>query len=58
MIAGEWQPHSQKSHEGCAVHGNLRLADLEKNERETAVTRKLASKGKMTFGGCVAIYQS
>jgi len=36
----------------------LRLADLEKNEREAAETRKSASKGKMTFGDCVAIYKT
>jgi len=36
----------------------LRLADLEKNEREAAETRESASKGKMTFGDCVAIYKT
>jgi integrase len=36
----------------------LRLADLEKNEREAAETRESASKGKMTFGACVAIYRT
>ena len=36
----------------------LRLADLEKNERESAETRESATKGKMTFGDCVAIYRT
>jgi integrase len=36
----------------------LRLADLEKNERESAENRESASKGKMTFGDCVAIFRT
>ena len=36
----------------------LRLADLEKNERESAETRHATTKGKMTFGGCVAIFKA
>ena len=36
----------------------LRLADLEKHEREAAETREATSKGKMTFGDCVAIFRS
>ncbi len=55
------------------VHGNLNrkgiktdllsvarpwLASLEKNEREAAETHAAATKGKMTFDDCAAIYQS
>ena len=36
----------------------LRLGDLEKNERESAETRHATAKGKMTFGDCVAIFQT
>ena len=36
----------------------LRLGDLEKNERESAETRESTSKGKMTFGDCVAIFRN
>jgi len=36
----------------------LRLADLEKSERESAETRQAASKGRMTFGDCVSIFYS
>ena len=36
----------------------LRLADLEKNERESVETRDTASKGRMTFGDCVQIFKS
>ena len=36
----------------------LRLADLEKNERESAETRESATKGKMTFDDCVGIYRT
>ena len=35
----------------------LRLADLQKDERESAETRQGASKGRMTFGDCAAIYR-
>ncbi len=36
----------------------LRLADLEKNERGFVETRKTASKGRMTFGDCLAIFKT
>jgi len=36
----------------------LRLADLEKNEREAVETRVSASKGRMTFGDCVEIFKT
>jgi integrase len=36
----------------------LRLADLEKNERESVETRDTASKGRMTFGDCVQIFKT
>ena len=36
----------------------LRLADLEKSERESVETRETASKGKMTFGDCVDIFKT
>ena len=36
----------------------LRLADLEKSERESAETRESAGKGRMTFGDCVAIFKT
>jgi integrase len=36
----------------------LRLADLEKNERGFVETRKTASKGRMTFGDCLAIFKA
>jgi len=36
----------------------LRLADLEKSERETVETRDTASKGRMSFGDCVQIFKS
>ena len=36
----------------------LRLADLEKNERESVETRDSASKGRMTFGDCVTIFKT
>ncbi len=36
----------------------LRLADLDKNERGFVETRKTASKGRMTFGDCLAIYKA
>ena len=36
----------------------LRLADLEKDERESAETRQAATKGRMTFGDCLTSYQS
>lgn len=36
----------------------LRLADLEKNERESVETRESASKGRMTFGDCVTIFKT
>jgi integrase len=36
----------------------LRLADLEKGERESVETRKTAGKGRMTFGDCLAIYKA
>lgn len=36
----------------------LRLADLEKNERESVETRDTASKGRMTFGDCVQIFKA
>jgi integrase len=35
----------------------LRLADLEKNERGFVETRKTASRGRMTFGDCLAIFK-
>ena len=36
----------------------LRLGDLAKQERESAETIQSASKGKMTFGDCVAIFKT
>jgi integrase len=36
----------------------LRLADLEKNERESIETRRTASRGRMTFGDCVAVFRT
>jgi len=36
----------------------LRLADLEKNEREAVETRVSASKGRMIFGDCVEIFKT
>jgi len=36
----------------------LRLADLEKNERGFAASRQTASKGRMTFGDCLAIFKT
>jgi integrase len=36
----------------------LRLADLEKNERESVETRDTASKGRMIFGDCVAVFKT
>jgi hypothetical protein len=36
----------------------LRLADLEKNERESAENRESASNGKMTFGDCMTIFRT
>ena len=36
----------------------LRLGDLQKNERESTETRHATTKGKMTFGNCVAIFQT
>ena len=36
----------------------LRLADLEKNERGFAETRKTADKGRMTFGDGLAIFKT
>jgi integrase len=35
----------------------LRLADLEKDERETVESRESASGGRMTFGDCVALFK-
>jgi integrase len=35
----------------------LRLADLEKNERESVETRETASKGRMTFGDCIEVFK-
>ena len=36
----------------------LRLADLEKNEREAAESNESAFKGRMTFGDCVEIFKA
>ena len=36
----------------------LRLADLERSEREAVESRDSASKGRMTFGDCVAIFKT
>ena len=36
----------------------LRLADLEKNEREAAEVRESASKGRMTFGDALDIFKT
>jgi integrase len=36
----------------------LRLADLDKNERGFVETRKAASKGRMNFGDCLAIFKT
>jgi integrase len=36
----------------------LRLADMEKNERESVETRQSASKGRMTFGDCMGIFKT
>jgi hypothetical protein len=36
----------------------LRLADLEKSEREAVESRDSASKGRMTFGTYVAIFKT
>ena len=36
----------------------LRLADLEKSEREAAEVREVASKGRMTFGDALAIFKA
>ena len=36
----------------------LRLADLQKSERESAEIRDSATKGRMTFGDCVTIFKS
>jgi integrase len=36
----------------------LRLADLEKSEREAVESRDSANKGRMTFGDCVAIFKT
>src|SRR5438094_2772365 len=36
----------------------LRLADLEKSEREAAEVRESASKGRMTFGDALAIFKA
>jgi integrase len=36
----------------------LRLTDLEKNERGFLETRKTATKGRMTFGDCLAIFKT
>ena len=36
----------------------LRLADLEKNERESVETRDTSSKGRMTFANCVAVFKT
>jgi len=36
----------------------LRLADLEKNERETAESNESAFKGRMVFGDCVEIFKA
>jgi integrase len=35
----------------------LRLADLEKNEREIAESRESSFKGRMTFGDCLEIFK-
>ena len=36
----------------------FRLADLEKNERESVETRATASKGRMTFGDCIEVFKT
>jgi integrase len=36
----------------------LRLADLEKNEREAAETKDSTTKGRMTFGDCVELFKT
>jgi hypothetical protein len=36
----------------------LRLSDIEKCERESVETRTTASKGRMTFGDCLAIFRT
>jgi integrase len=36
----------------------LRLADLEKNERQSVESGETASKGRMTFGDCVAVFMT
>jgi integrase len=36
----------------------LRLADVEKNERESAASRTAGNNGRMTFGDCAAFYKS
>ena len=36
----------------------LRLADLERSERGFVESRKTASKGRMTFGECLAIFKT
>src|ERR1035441_8923820 len=36
----------------------LRLADLEKNEREIAESREASFKGRMTFGDCLEIFKA
>jgi len=39
-------------------NAKLRLADLEKNERESVETRDSAGNGRMTFGDCVTIFKT
>jgi hypothetical protein len=36
----------------------LRLGDLKEREREAVESRDSASKGRMTFGGCVVIFKT
>ncbi len=36
----------------------LRLADLEKSEREAAESKDSTTKGRMTFGDCVELFKT
>src|SRR5208282_4925202 len=43
---------------GVLTIAKLRLADLEKSEREAVESRGSANTGRMTFGDCVAIFKT